>query len=132
VASVISAGTLALLKRIKEEAMLDTVYISGPSTRTRVDLPGGAWEYTEGAGEPTATVGMIGPLSKASIERLQADRLEYLGLEQLEVPMEVEVRNEDALYITSARHGTTQEYSVEGVTPLGTYSVSRVVIVKAI
>lgn len=111
--------------------MLDTVYISGPTTRTRVDLPGGGWEYTEGAGMPTATIGMIGPLSKASIERLQADRLEYAGLEQLEVPMEVTVRKEDDLYVTSARHGTTQEYSVSGVTPLGTYSVSRVVIVKA-
>lgn len=114
-----------------ESAMLDTVYISGPTTRTRVDLPGGDWEYVEGMGEPVATIGMIGPLSRASIEQLRADRIEPTGLEQLDVPMDVEVTGSDTLYVTSARHGGTTEYTVEGVTPLGTYAVSRTVIVKA-
>lgn len=129
--TLISAGTMRMLEGISASAMLDSVYISGPSTRTRVDLPGGGWEYVEGAGEPVATIGMIGPLSTETIERLQADRLEYAGLEQLEVPMDAVVGGDDTLYVTSARHGTTKEYSVEGVAPLGTYSVSRVVIVKA-
>jgi hypothetical protein len=89
-------------RRKMEAAMIDTVYIHGPSTRTRVDLPGGDWEYVEGAGMPSITIGMVGPLSKASIEQLRADRIEETG------------------------------YTVEGVTALGTYAVSQTVIVKAL
>jgi len=108
--------------------MLDTVEIFGPGVR--VDLPSGGWKFE--AGDTVTTKGLIGPLSKTAIEQFQADRLEYKGLEQVEVPIDVYVSGQDKVSVTSERHGGTRQYTVEGVTPLGTYSVSRIVIVKAV
>jgi hypothetical protein len=127
-ASVISPGTLSILQGIAEDAMLDTVEIFGPGVR--VDLPSGGWEFDEG--DTVVTRGMISPLSKESIERLVASRIDYLGLEQLKVPLDTAISGEDKVAVTSIRHGGTRQYTVEGVTPLSTYAVSRTVIVKAV
>lgn len=126
--SVISPSTLTLLRRIKEDAMLDTVTVE--TEGDTVILPSGGWTYTEGGA--VTTKGMIGPLSKTAIERFQAERLEYTGLEQLDVPLSAEIDGVDKVTVLSARHGTTRQYTVEGVTPLSTYAVSRTAIVKAI
>lgn len=122
---------LAVLPKFQafaEGEMLDAVEITSPGTR--VDLPGGGWEYGDGAS--ITTVGRIGPLSKSSIEVLQADRLEYAGLEELRVPKDTAVSGEDAVAVTSARHGGTRQYTVEAVVPLKSHDVQRTVILKAV
>jgi hypothetical protein len=127
-AAPVGISTLNTLQAIMEGAMLDTVTITNPGTR--VDLPNGAWKYE---GETTVvTTGMIGPLSKNAIERFQADRVEYAGLEQLDVPRDTVVGRQSKVSVLSARHGTTRHYTVEGVTPLGTYDVNRSLVVKAL
>lgn len=128
----VSDAVMAIAQGIAEGAMLDTVVISGPSTRTRVDLPGGEWTYVEGPGATVTTKGMIGPLSKAAIEQLQAGGVEYRGLEQLDIPRYIVATGADTLQHTSFRHGTTTQYKVEGVTPLDTYAVAQGLIVKAV
>ncbi len=109
-------------------AMLDTVEIV--SKGTRVTLPGGGWRFDPGA--TVTTIGMIGPLSKTAIEMFTADRVEYKGLEQIDVPKDTVVSSTAAINFTSARHGTTRKFTIEGVTPLDTYAVSRSLIVKAV
>jgi hypothetical protein len=128
VASVISDSTLALLRRIKEEAMLDTVHIHRAGSR--VDKPSGGYEYI--GGETVVTVGMIGTLSKTVADRVQADQFKPGAYEQLEVPVDTQVGTEDTVSVTSARHGTVTRYSIEGVIRLETYSVSRVLIVTPV
>jgi hypothetical protein len=128
VASIISASTLKILKDIAEGAMLDTVTITNPGGTEL--LPGGGWLNEEE--NEVVTKGRVGPLSKTAIERFQAERREYAGREQLEVPMDTVVGQQSRVSIASERHGGTREYTVEGVTPLGTYSVSRILIVKAV
>jgi hypothetical protein len=128
----ISASVLNQLQALNEASMLDAVVISGPSTRTRVDLPGGEWRYEEGTGDKVTTIGKIGPLSKEAVERLEAGGIEYVGLEQLSIPKNVQVTGSDTLQVTSARHGIVTQYKVEGVTPKGTYAVSQIVIVRAV
>jgi hypothetical protein len=128
VASVVSDSTLALLRRIKEEAMLDTVEIHRAGER--VDKPSGGYEYLEGV--TVETSGMIVSLSKTTADKLQADQLKPGAYEQLEVPVDTVIGSEDTVTVTSARHGTVTLYSIEGVIPLETYSVSRVAIVTPV
>jgi hypothetical protein len=128
VASVISESTRQLLRRIAEGVMLDTVTLKHKGAR--IDKPGGGWEYAPGA--ETVTIGYIGPVSKSAIERLQADRLEYTGLEELRIPLGVTVSSEDRVTVLSANHGTTRSYTIEAVVPLDTMAVRQPLIVKAV
>lgn len=124
----VSEATLNQLQAIAEASMMDDVVIINPGTA--ITLPNGGWAM----GEETSilTKGEIGALSDTVIEKYTAERVEYAGLEQLDVPKNTIVGQQSRVSVTSKRHGGTRKYTVEGVTPLGTYSVSRVLIVKAV
>lgn len=126
--SPISTGTRDLLKRLSESVMLDTVVIQRPGER--VTRPGGGWAY----GEPTEVVtqGKVGPLSKSSVERLQADIVKYAGMEELRIPLGVPVESDDTVVVQSARHGTTRAYTIEALVPLDTFSVNQTLILKSV
>lgn len=126
--SPISQGTLNLFQGLAQSVMLDTVIIEHQGAR--VSRPGGGWAFEEGT--ETTTVGKIGPLSDSAIERLQQDQIQYAGMEELRIPKDVVVSSSDTLTVQSARHGTTQAYTIEAVVPKSTFGVQQSLIVKAV
>jgi hypothetical protein len=124
----IFAGVVPELERFALGEMLDAVVIRRKGARTAT--AGGGSTY--GAPTETDTVGRIAPLSKGTIERLSGDQLRQEGLEELHLPRTTNIQGADTVEVTSARHGTTQAYTVEGLVPLGTFAVERVALVKAV
>lgn len=119
---------LPSLQRLSEGEMPDTVTIHRPSA-------GPANEYgamVPGADLGTETVGRIGPVEATDLEEVTSGELTQDGLEKLTLPLEADIRGSDTVTVESLRHGTTANYTVEGVAPPGSFSVHRKAFVRRI
>lgn len=119
-------GVAAEMRRFSEAEMPDTVTIRSYAAPT-VGEGGG---QVPGAPTETGTNGRIAPLSSLSPETERMGQLAQDGVEVLHVPLTASVGGSDRIVVESARHGTTTEYTVEGVMPLGSFAVDRTVLVK--
>lgn len=117
---------LPTLRRLTEAEMPDTVTIHRPGAAT-------ANEYgamVPGADTDTETVGRIGPLDATDIEEIASGELRQVGLEKLTLPLDADIRGTDTVTVESLRHGTTVDYTVEGVARAGSFSVHRKAFVR--
>jgi hypothetical protein len=80
----------------------------------------------------TETVGRIGPLDATDTEDIVSGELRQVGLEKLTLPLGTDIRGTDTVSVVSARHGTTVNYTVEGVAPKSTFAVHRKAFVRSV
>jgi len=117
---------LPTLQRITEAEMPDTVTIHRPGAPTSnaygAEVPG--------VDTDTGTVGRIGAVEATDLEAITSGELTQDGLEKLTLPLDTDIRGTDTVTVASVRHGTTVNYTVEGVAPLGSFSVHRKAFVR--
>lgn len=124
----IFTGVLPKLQALTEGEMLDTVTIHRPGAAT--SNAGGA--MVASGNTDTETVGRIGPLDATDTEDIVSGELRQVGLEKLTLPLGTDIRGTDTVSVVSARHGTTVNYTVEGVAPKSTFAVHRKAFVRSV
>jgi hypothetical protein len=117
---------LPQLQALTEGEMLDAVTIHRPGAATA--NPGGA--MVQGAPTDGYTVGRVRPVDATDTEAIVSGQLRQDGLEKLTLPLGTSVDNADTVTVVSARHGTTVNYTVEGVARTSTLAVHLKVFVR--
>ena len=123
----ILTGVLPRIQSLSEGEMLDTVTIHRPGAATA--NAGGA--MVASGNTDTSTVGRIGPVEATDVEEIVSGELRQDGLEKLTLPLGTDIKGTDTVTVVSARHGTTVNYTVEGVAPRSTFAVHRKAFVRA-
>lgn len=124
----ILTGVLPRIQALTEGEMLDAVTIHRPGAATA--NAGGAMVASGNA--DTETVGRIGPLDATDTEDIVSGELRQVGLEKLMLPLGTDIRGTDTVTVYSARHGTTVNYTVEGVAHQSTFAVHRKAFVRRV
>lgn len=122
---LISSGTLDRIQALSEDTMPDTAVFRTPGGYTL--NPSGS-QVLQPATEVT-TKGRLTAL-KGSKEAERWGRLADENDFLLTIPAATAVTGTATVRVTSARFGTTKDYTIEQVAPLGSFSVHRELIVK--